>query len=125
MTWFITALRKYAVFNGRARRKEYWYFVLVTVIIGAGLLRLLDVVLGLTYGRRGTFGILQTLWWLGTLLPTIAVSVRRLHDTNRTGWWWLIHFVPVVGTIVYLVFAVQPGTAASNRYGADPKGGLS
>ena len=121
MTWFITALKKYAVFNGRARRKEYWYFVLFTVIIGAGLLRLLDVALGLTYGKRSTFGILQTLWWVATLLPTLAVATRRLHDTNRTGWWWFIHLIPVIGSITFIVFTAQPGTPTPNRYGDNPK----
>ena len=117
MTWFIDALKKYAVFTGRAPRKEYWYFVLFTVIIGAGILRLLDVVLDLTYGKRSTFGILQTAWWVATLVPTIAVGVRRLHDTDRTGRWWLIHLVPGLGSLLFLIFAAQSGTPGPNRYG--------
>ncbi len=120
MTWFITALQKYAVFNGRSRRKEYWYFVLFAILI-SGVLRLVDTALDLTWGDRSTFGILQALWWLAVLVPSIAVLVRRLHDTNRTGWWWLLNLVPVLGPIVLIVFAAQPGTPGPNPHGQDPK----
>jgi uncharacterized membrane protein YhaH (DUF805 family) len=121
MTWFISAVKKYAVFRGRSRRKEYWYFVLVAVL-ASGLLRLVDTALGLNFGDRSTYGALQSLWWLVLLIPSLAVAVRRLHDTDRSGW-WLINLVPVIGFIVFVVFAAQAGTPGPNRYGADPKAG--
>jgi uncharacterized membrane protein YhaH (DUF805 family) len=122
MTWFISAVKKYAVFRGRSRRKEYWYFVLVAVL-ASGVLRLVDTALGLNFGDRSTYGALQSLWWLALLIPSLAVAVRRLHDTDRSGWWWLINLVPVIGFIVFVVFAAQAGTPGPNRYGADPKAG--
>ncbi|MEO6054340.1 MAG: DUF805 domain-containing protein [Chthoniobacterales bacterium] len=114
MNWYIEVLKKYAVFEGRARRKEYWMFVLFNVII-AVVLGLLD---GMIHGR----GIINGLYSLAVLLPGIAVTVRRLHDTDRSGWWLLIGLVPVIGAIVLLVFMVLDGTPGENKYGQNPKG---
>ena len=113
MNWYLAALKKYAVFSGRARRKEYWLFVLFSVIIA--------VVLGVVEVLVGGPGVLPSLYYLAVLIPTIAVGVRRLHDTNRSGWWLLIGLIPVVGGIVLLVFTVQDSEAGDNQYGANPK----
>ncbi len=119
MSWFIEALKKYAVFSGRSRRKEYWYFVLFVVIISI-VLSIIDGLFG-TYHRSTGAGLLSTIFSLAVLIPSIAVSVRRLHDIDRTGWWVLISLVPLVGWIVLLVFHLQDSTLGTNRYGPNPK----
>ncbi|MCW7541731.1 DUF805 domain-containing protein [Aquabacterium sp. A7-Y] len=112
MNWYLEVVRKYATFSGRARRKEYWMFLLFNIIISV-VLSVLDAMLGTMF-----IGIVYS---LAMLIPSIAVSVRRLHDINRSGWWCLIALVPFVGAIVLLVFAVMEGNAGQNEYGADPK----
>jgi len=119
MSWFIEALKKYAVFSGRSRRKEYWFFVLFVVIISI-VLNIIDGLIGV-YDRSMGAGLLSTIFSLAILIPSIAVSVRRLHDIDRTGWWVLIALVPLVGWIVLLVFHVQDSTPGTNRYGPNPK----
>jgi uncharacterized membrane protein YhaH (DUF805 family) len=119
VSWYLEALKKYAVFSGRARRMEYWYFVLFNLIV-AFVLALIDTLLGTTTGVS-SFGLLSGLYGLAVLIPTLALWVRRLHDIDRTGWWLLINLVPLIGTIVLLVFALTPGTPGSNQYGPDPK----
>jgi uncharacterized membrane protein YhaH (DUF805 family) len=119
MNWYLEALKKYAVFSGRARRKEYWYFVLFNIIIG--------IVLGFIDGATGSFspeagmGLLGGIYTLAVLIPGIAVSVRRLHDTDRSGWWLLIALVPLIGAIVLIVFMVQDSKPEKNQYGVNPK----
>ena len=117
MNWFVDVIKKYAVFTGRARRKEYWMFVLFYLLIYIGLFVIEMLV--------GSPGILVLIFALGLLVPSLAVTIRRLHDTNRSGWWFLIAFVPLVGGIVLLVFMCLEGTSGSNQYGADPKAGLA
>jgi uncharacterized membrane protein YhaH (DUF805 family) len=119
LSWFIEALKKYAVFSGRSRRKEYWYFVLFVVLISI-VLNIIDGLFG-TYHRSTGAGLLSTIFSLAILIPSISVSVRRLHDIDRTGWWVLISLVPLVGWIVLLVFHVQDSTPGPNRYGPNPK----
>jgi uncharacterized membrane protein YhaH (DUF805 family) len=118
MGWYMQALKKYAVFSGRARRKEYWFFLLFYVIIVV-VLSVIDVMVGLTIGQG--IGILSTIYMLAVLIPGIAVLVRRLHDIDRTGWWVLIGFIPIIGPLVLLIFALLPGTPGTNTYGEDPK----
>ncbi|WP_129307595.1 DUF805 domain-containing protein [Streptomyces sp. L2] len=112
MSWFLEALKKYAVFSGRARRKEYWMFVLFYSIIYA-------VVLGI--GVAAKMPALIALPVLALLLPGWGVTVRRLHDTGRSGWWILLGIVPLVGPIVLLVFSATEGEAGPNKYGPNPK----
>lgn len=119
MSWFIEAVKKYAVFKERSRRREYWYFVLFFVVISV-VLSIVDAVIG-TYDSASGVGLLSGIFGLALLVPSIAVAVRRLHDTDRSGWWVLISLVPVIGGIVLLVFTVQDGTPGSNRYGPSPK----
>lgn len=119
MNWYIEVLKKYAVFNGRARRKEYWYFVLFHMIV--------SIVLGVIDGLTGSFsgdvglGLLGAIYALAVLIPSIAVIVRRLHDTDRSGWWILISLIPLIGTIVLIVFLVLDSTPGANRFGENPK----
>lgn len=113
MDWYLTALKKYAVFSGRARRKEYWLFMLFNIIIA--------IVLGIVEGLSGGPGVLPSVYYLAVLIPAIAVGVRRLHDTNRSGWWLLLGLIPIVGAIVLLVFFVQDSQADDNQYGPSPK----
>ena len=110
MKWYFAALKKYAVFTGRARRKEFWMFSLIASII-AFVFGFLDGVLGTVVA--GEFGLLSSIYQLGMFLPAFAVQVRRLHDTNFRGWWLL--------TPVPLVLIFVRGTRGNNRFGPDPK----
>ena len=112
-----TVFGKYAVFSGRAKRAEYWWFGLFVVLVGV----VLSVVEGGMFrGHMGQYGLLSGLWNLVTLLPSLAVAVRPMHDTGRSGWWLLIVLIPVIGALVVLYWFVQRGTVGANDYGADP-----
>jgi len=119
MKWFVAALKKYADFSGRAQRAEYWYFILFYLLILIGL-TIVDSISG-SYDTKTGMGAFGAIFTLVMLIPSIAVGARRLHDTDRTGWWLLIGLVPLVGAIVLLVFTVQNGTPGANRFGPDPK----
>jgi uncharacterized membrane protein YhaH (DUF805 family) len=121
MQWYLKVLRQYADFEGRARRTEYWMFALFHVIIVI-VLEVLDNLLGLAF-MQGTAGWLTLLYTLALLLPALGVSIRRLHDTGRSGWWVLIGLVPLVGAIVLIVFLATEGNRGPNAYGPDPKVG--
>ena len=101
LNWYLAALRKYAVFHGRARRKEYWYFLLFYVIF-VWLAVFLDFVLG-TFSMELEVGLLSGCFSIAMATPYIAVSIRRVHDTDRSGWWFLIQLIPIVGVIWFLV----------------------
>jgi uncharacterized membrane protein YhaH (DUF805 family) len=118
MHWYLQVLKKYQVFKERARRKEYWMFVLFNIIISL-ILRLVEDLIGI-YPKEG-IGVLEGLYGLVVLIPGIAVSVRRLHDTGRSGWWLLIGIVPIIGVIVLFVFMVQDSQPGENQYGPNPK----
>ena len=119
MSWYLEALKKYAVFSGRSRRKEYWYFVLFNIIV-AIVLAGIDALLG-TFSSSSNIGLLSGIYSLAILIPSLAVTVRSLHDIDRSGWWIFINLIPLIGSIVLLVFAVMDGTPGSNRYGPNPK----
>ena len=119
MDWYIGVLKNYAVFSGRARRKEYWFFVLFNVIISL-VLALIDVATD-TFDSEVGIGLLGTIYGLAVMIPSIAVLVRRLHDTNRSAWWILIAFVPLIGVIVLIVFMFLEGNPDDNDYGENPK----
>ena len=119
MDWYTKVLKDYANFSGRARRTEFWMFTLVNLIV---MIVLYGLAMALKDGAVGTiFLVLYYAYALAVLVPSIAVAVRRLHDTNRSGWWWLLGFVPIVGAIVLIVFYATAGTVGENQYGADPK----
>ena len=119
MHWLIDPIKKYTVWEGRATRSEYWYFSLFTLLITIGL-AIIDTGLGTMDEATGQ-GLLGALWSLFILLPTIAVFVRRLHDTGRSGWWFWILLVPLIGFIVILVFMCIDSESEENQYGANPK----
>ena len=122
MNWYLGVLKQYATFEGRARRKEYWYFVLFYVLVYL-VLAAVDGLTG-TYNADAGVGLLSGLYVLATFLPSLAVTVRRLHDTDRSGWWVLINVVPVIGGIVLLVFMCLDSQPGANRFGPNPKGVL-
>jgi uncharacterized membrane protein YhaH (DUF805 family) len=109
-----TALGKFATFEGRARRAEYWWFALFNLLVMVLTMTLDAVVFG---GEMAPFNIVAS---LVLLVPNIAVGVRRLHDLDRSGWWYLILLVPLVGLVLLLVWSVMRGTQGANRFGADP-----
>ena len=111
-----TGFRNYVGFSGRAARSEFWYWILFTILV--------DIVMSII-----DLGILSSdvmplssIWSLVTFLPSLAMGVRRLHDTDRSGWWWLIGFIPLIGGIVLIVFWCLEGTRGSNRFGPDSVG---
>ncbi len=113
MNWYLTALKKYAIFNGRSSRAEYWMFVILNTLIGLGLCVLvINEIIGLT---------LIYVFAALILVPTLSVTVRRLHDTNRSAWWLLLPLIPVLGELVFLVFMILEGKPERNRFGPDPK----
>jgi uncharacterized membrane protein YhaH (DUF805 family) len=118
MSWYLKVLKNYAVFDGRARRAEYWYFALFSTIFSS-ILVLIDMAIG--FGGEG-YGLLSGIYGIAVLVPSIAVTVRRLHDTDRTGWWILIVFVPLVGLIGLLVFMIFDSDEGANQYGENPIG---
>jgi uncharacterized membrane protein YhaH (DUF805 family) len=118
--WYIEALRKYAVFEGRAGRPEFWHFVLANVIVGM-VLRMIDHI-GDTYGFFGpNYGLFGGLYTLAVFIPGLAVTIRRLHDSNVSGNWFLIIFVPLLGFLILLSFLIRVGTIGTNRFGPPPR----
>lgn len=122
MHWYFAVVGKYATFAGRARRKEYWMFALVNFVICAALAIAGMVMLGKSQNSALIMDAVYGVYLLLILLPSLAVTVRRLHDTGRSGWWFWIQLVPFVGPIVLFVFTVLDGTPGTNAYGPSPKG---
>lgn len=125
MDWYIKVLKNYAVFSGRARRKEYWMFILFNTIflIAAAIL---DNIFGTTsevFGY-GFYGLFYWLYCLAVLIPSWAVLVRRLHDVGKSGWFLLIALIPIIGAIWLFVLLVTDGNAGDNQYGVNPKQAL-
>ena len=114
MDWYLKVLKSYVVFQGRARRKEYWMFFLFNAIF--------SIILAIIESFADPLnGILTGIYSLLILLPCLAVGVRRLHDTGRSGWWLFISLIPVIGTIVLIVFYCQDSQTNENQYGLNPK----
>ncbi|MFE1961818.1 DUF805 domain-containing protein [Streptomyces sp. NPDC059479] len=113
MNWYLAVLKNYAGFSGRARRTEFWMFVLFNILAEI-VVAIIDSVIGLN-------SILIGLYFLAVLIPSIAVTVRRLHDTDKSGWFYLLGFIPLVGVIILIVFCATAGTVGQNKYGYDPK----
>ncbi|ROP58112.1 uncharacterized membrane protein YhaH (DUF805 family) [Enterobacter sp. BIGb0383] len=118
MDWYLSVIRNYIGFTGRARRKEFWMFILVSAILAA-VLSIVDKILGWQLGDGQ--GILATIYSLLVFVPSLAVHFRRLHDTDRSAWWLLLMLIPIVGWIALIVFNCQSGTPGDNRFGPDPK----
>ncbi|RIV86388.1 DUF805 domain-containing protein [Aurantiacibacter xanthus] len=142
MDWMIMPLRKYAQFSGRSRRKEFWMFALLNMIVYAVVFALIGVtsgfsgfvtadpdnILAVYSAMFSGVGTLLLVWALAVFIPSIAVTVRRLHDHDMSGWWYLgftvlsmIPFIGVIASIAFLVILVLPGTQGANRFGPDPK----
>lgn len=127
MEWMLMPYRRYADFSGRSCRREYWMFTLLSVLIAFGAAGLMFAGgLGTAEGDRNPGiafwigGALITIWVLGSIIPSIAVQVRRFHDQDRSGWMILLGFIPYVGSIIVFVFMCLRGTHGPNRYGPDP-----
>jgi uncharacterized membrane protein YhaH (DUF805 family) len=115
MKWYLEALKKYAVFGGRARRREYWIFEWGNTLILFALVVVSRVV------APKHVGVLPSLFLVAIIIPSFASLVRRLHDTNRSGWWLLVTFIPIIGQLMILSFIVTDGQRGANRYGPSPK----
>jgi len=120
MKWYLKVLRQYADFNGRARRTEYWMFILFNLIF-ASIATVLDNVLGLTIGEF-PYGYLYFMYALAIIIPSLAVAVRRLHDIGKSGWMILVTLIPLIGAIWLLVLLVTDSKPGANQYGPNPKG---
>ena len=118
MNWYLDAWINYFTFTGRSRRKAYWVFFVFNVLATI-LANLIDNILGLT--GQGVYGPVSTLYALAVFLPGLALAIRRLHDTGRSGWWMLLGFIPLLGWIVLLIFFVTDSQPGSNPYGPNPK----
>jgi uncharacterized membrane protein YhaH (DUF805 family) len=114
MEWYLKVISNYVGFTGRARRKEYWMFVLFNILISIGL-GIIEAIIGLNQ-------VLTWLYSLVILLPSLAVAFRRLHDTGKSAWWLLIGLIPLIGSIILLVFFCQDSDPSDNQYGPNPKG---
>jgi uncharacterized membrane protein YhaH (DUF805 family) len=111
--WKRVVLERYAQFTGRARRAEFWWFFLASFIIG--------IVFNILIAVASIFWVVYVIYALAVLIPNIAVGVRRLHDTNKSGWWLLIALIPLVGIIVLIVFFATDGLPGPNQYGPSEK----
>ena len=131
MNWYLKVLKQYTRFNGRARRKEYWYFQLINFLIFL-FLTILALLFASFSQQSDTIsngipsiviiiGLLRTIYSLGVLLPSLAVNIRRLHDIGKSGWWCLIGIIPIVGSLILLYFLVQDSEPGANRFGRNPK----
>jgi uncharacterized membrane protein YhaH (DUF805 family) len=120
MNYYLMVLNKYAEFNGRAGRAEYWYFVLFNFLIIIGL-NILSAMFNKIPGLGMMLGATTALYGLAMIIPGLAVAVRRLHDTNRSGWWMLICLIPLLGAIILIVFMILDSQPGSNQYGPNPK----
>ena len=122
MEWYLKVMRdNYANFNGRARRKEYWMFTLfflLFALIGGFIIGILSAV---SETAALIALILVAVWYLAHLVPSLAVTVRRLHDTGKSGWLYLIALIPYIGSFVIFIFTVLDGDRGDNAYGPDPK----
>jgi len=124
MTAVTTCFGKYVGFTGRARRAEYWWFFLF-VIIAATIAMILDHIIDPPpEGVPFSIGIVYGLVALACLLPGLAVEIRRLHDTNHSGWWLFIAIVPIIGPLLLLYWFIIKGTSGDNKYGPDPLSGM-
>lgn len=119
MDWYLMALKKYAEFQGRAQRKEYWMFTLFN-FLAMVLLGAVGALLG-GGGEGGLGDVLQGLYGLGVLVPGIAVTVRRLHDIGKSGWWGLVALIPLIGSLILIYFAAKDSQPETNEYGPNPK----
>lgn len=120
MKWYLKVLKQYAIFNGRARRTEYWMYLLFNIIF-AITAAVIDNLLGLKFAPEVPYGFIYLIYGLATFIPGLAVSVRRLHDVDKSGWFILISLIPIIGGIWLLILNATEGTPGRNQYGVNPK----
>ncbi len=120
MQWYLTCFKKYITFKGRARRKEYWMFTLFNIIFSI-IAVLADNMIGITFSGE-VYGPIYLIYGLAIILPSWTVSVRRLHDIGKSGWWLLITLIPLIGEIIFFIWTVSDSEFGDNKYGANPKG---
>jgi len=119
--WFVDVLKnKYALFTGRARRKEFWMFSLFNFLVSV-VISIVAAILGNIPVLGMILGFLPLIYCLAVFVPGLALGIRRLHDTNRSGWFLLLGFIPIVGAIILIIFFVLEGDKGQNQYGPDPK----
>ena len=115
---FVNAVKKSFDFKGRSRRREFWMFMLIASVLAAGLI-IIETLLGLQLAKD--IGILSTIYALAIAAPTVSVTIRRLHDSGRSGWWSLLYLVPVIGWIALIAFTLFNSDLGANAYGKSPK----
>ena len=121
MEWYLKVVRdNYANFSGRARRKEYWMFALFNIIFLIVAI-IIDNILGTTFGEGSFYGCIYLLYSLALIIPSLAVFVRRLHDVGKSGWWFFILLIPLIGAIWILILVCTDGDSGENIYGQSPK----
>lgn len=118
MNWYLKVISNYANFQGRASRSEYWFFVLFNILFAFGAM-IIDNVLGLAF-KNIPYGPIYLIYVLAVLIPGLAVSVRRLHDSGKSGWYLLISLIPCIGGFIVLYFMVVPSDSSGNAYGPAP-----
>jgi uncharacterized membrane protein YhaH (DUF805 family) len=121
MYYYLDAIRKYAVFDGRAQRAAYWYFILLNLLISLAI-GIVEVIVGIADAETA-YGPVSGLYSLFIFLPSTAILARRLHDIGRSGWWILLIFVPIIGLLVLLYWTVKDSEPGENQYGPNPKEG--
>ena len=119
MSWYLKALRNYVGFSGRARRREYWFFTLSSLLMTIAL-SILDLII-FNLSSETVLGMFTWAYALAVIIPTLAVTFRRLHDTGKSGWWLLINFVPMIGILIFIVFLLLDSQPGENRWGPSPK----
>ncbi|MBG2913418.1 DUF805 domain-containing protein [Proteus cibarius] len=126
MNWYLEVIKNnYANFSGRARRKEYWMFTLVNTIIITILYAIVISSIDMNTGEMSSLGsivgIILGIYSLAIIIPSLAVTIRRFHDQDKSGWMFLLAFIPAVGGLIVFVFMCLEGTKGDNRFGPDPK----
>ncbi len=119
MSWYIAALKKYATFKDRAQRAEYWYFMLLNLLIYVVTI-IIDRAIGMQ-GRNDGAGFIPLFYSIAMIIPSTAVGVRRMHDIDRSGWWVLMSAIPLLGSLGFIYLAAQEGDPDANKYGPNPK----
>lgn len=122
MDWYLKCIKQYVDFDGRARRKEYWTFTLFNIIFQILLYILAYLFLELNvYSLFSLFAVLSWIYPIAVLLPSLAVCIRRLHDIGKSGWWYLLNFIPFVGVIILIIWFCKDGMKENNQWGENPK----
>lgn len=120
MKWYLKVLNQYFDFSGRSRRTEYWMYLLFNFIF-ALIAAILDNMLNMTFAPEIPYGFIYLFYVLAVFIPGLAVSVRRLHDLDKSGWWLLLSLIPIIGAVWLIILHATEGTPGNNRYGANPK----